>query len=227
MNRPSTLAAFAVSLLLVSLALPTCDAAAQGASRFVGAWKIVSTDTIDASGEKTPTIGANPRGLPQRSHGGRNVQTLLPVIVTWLAANFDLPESHDYPRIEFVPPEKLYAMLFGGQESGQSPGSAAKLGQLARRNGGRDVEALYDKVSRTMYLRKGWTGAKPAEASVLVHELVHHLQNVAGLKYECPQASEELAYAAQDRWLARSGRNLMNEFKLNPMTLLLRTKCIS
>jgi len=150
------------------------------------------------------------------------MQTLLTAIVTWLSANFGMPASYDYPRIELVPAAEMEAVRLRGQGSGESPGTS----QPAPRGGGRDIEGLYDDASRTIYLPKGWTGATPAERSVLVHEMVHHLQNVAGLKYECPEAREELAYSAQDRWLARSGRNIMKEFKLNKMTLLVRTRCM-
>ena len=53
--------------------------------------------------------------------------------------------------------------------------------------------AAYDPLTQTIFLPERWTGNTPAEISVLVHEMVHHLQNVARLKYECVQASEELA----------------------------------
>jgi hypothetical protein len=62
MNRRSTRAAVTASLLLVSLALPAGNASAQGAKSLVGTWTIVSDDTIDASGNRTPIFGPNPRG---------------------------------------------------------------------------------------------------------------------------------------------------------------------
>jgi hypothetical protein len=88
------------------------------------------------------------------------------------------------------------------------------------------VEAYYDDATRTIYLPKGWTGASPAELSLLVHEMVHHVQNVAGLVYACPEERERLAYAAQRQWLALFGRDLMREFRLDPLTLLVRTSCM-
>jgi hypothetical protein len=91
---------------------------------------------------------------------------------------------------------------------------------------GQDVEAIYDDVSRTVYLAENWTGATPAEVSVLVHELVHHLQNVGGLKYDCVEAREKPAYRAQSRWLELFGKSLIEEFGLDPMTVLVRTNCI-
>ena len=55
--------------------------------------------------------------------------------------------------------------------------------------------------------------------------MVHHLQSVAGLKYECPQSREKLAYQAQERWLALFGRDLAQDFELDGFSLLAKTKC--
>ncbi len=49
MNRQNTLAAIAASLLLLSLALPGGDAAAQGAKQLVGSWTAVSADAYNPS----------------------------------------------------------------------------------------------------------------------------------------------------------------------------------
>jgi hypothetical protein len=90
---------------------------------------------------------------------------------------------------------------------------------------GQNTVAIYDDRGRTIYLREGWTGTTAAELSVLVHEMVHHLQNVGGVKHDCPQAREKLAYRAQDRWLARSGRSLERELEVDPFTVLARSTC--
>jgi hypothetical protein len=156
------------------------------------------------------------------------MQTLLTAIVTWLSMNAGLPAIHDHPRVEFAPPAKIAAIRSGGAASGGAASAEARqaVGQGTPPAQAQTVEAIYDDKSRTIYLPEGWTGTTPAEVSVLVHEMVHHLQNVGGLKYECPQAREKPAYAAQDQWLARSGRNLTDEFELDPMTMLVLTRCM-
>jgi hypothetical protein len=154
------------------------------------------------------------------------MDTLLTAIVTWLSIGFGLPASYDHPRIELVSPAKMTAVQSGGQAAARSAARSGERLAPARPALQRDVEALYDDSTRTVYLPEGWTGSTPAEVSVLVHEMVHHLQNVAGLKYECPQAREKLAYAAQNQWLAQSGRNLIDEFKLDALTVLVRTNCM-
>jgi hypothetical protein len=70
MNRLSTLTTTA-SLLLLALAVPAGDAAAQSAKSLAGTWTIVSADNVDASGKKTPTFGTNPRGSLIFTSSGR------------------------------------------------------------------------------------------------------------------------------------------------------------
>jgi hypothetical protein len=89
----------------------------------------------------------------------------------------------------------------------------------------RDVVALYNDQTRTIYLSDKWTGTAPAELSVLVDEMVHHLQNAAGTAYECPAEREKLAYEAQDNWLHLLGRSLEAEFDINGLALLVLTSC--
>ena len=67
--------------------------------------------------------------------------------------------------------------------------------------------------------------AETAEVSVLVHEVVHHLQTSAKLTYECPAARERLAYAAQEKWLGLFGRSLESDFEIDAFTLKVSTMC--
>lgn len=90
----------------------------------------------------------------------------------------------------------------------------------------RQVHAVYDDRSRTIYLPEGWPADSPADVSILVHELVHHLQNVGGLTYACLQARERPTYQAQARWLDLFGATLANEFGIDATTVLVRTTCV-
>ena len=88
-----------------------------------------------------------------------------------------------------------------------------------------DIVALYSNESKTIYLMDGWTGKTPAELSILVHEMVHHLQNVGQLKFACPEEREELAYKAQDSWLHLFGRDLERDFQMDPLSVFVKSKC--
>jgi hypothetical protein len=151
-------------------------------------------------------------------------QRVLKDIVIWLSTNFDLPRILIHPNIEIVPPAGIEALRYKGflWLAPRDIAVESQRGPL----GAREVVALYDDAMKTIYLPEGWTGATPAEQSVLVHEMVHHLQSLGKLKYDCPPAREQLAYAAQDQWLRLSGLNLTDEFEIDALTLAISTRCI-
>ena len=78
----------------------------------------------------------------------------------------------------------------------------------------RSVVALYDLSRQVICLPEGWTGESPAEQSILVHEMVHHLQHRAKIRFNCPEEREKLAYEAQELWLARFGTSLEQSLNL-------------
>lgn len=150
---------------------------------------------------------------------------MLDEMTGWLTDTFELPRTASHPGIEFVAPMQLVAMRYkvilptdGREDLILDPAVTAALH--------RGVTAVYNDTLRTIFLSNGWTGTTAAEQSILVHELVHHLQNLAREKFNCPEAREKLAYRAQNAWLERSGTNLEREFGLDPMTLLVASRCI-
>jgi uncharacterized protein DUF6647 len=125
------------------------------------------------------------------------MEALLTAIVLWLSINFPLPANLNHPGIKFVSAAEMIAQRTGV--------SASEISS--------DILALYSNESKTIYLMDGWTGKTPAELSILVHEMVHHLQNVGQLKFACSEEREELAYKAQDDWLHLFGRDLEPTFR--------------
>jgi hypothetical protein len=152
-----------------------------------------------------------------------SMSAVLSTIAAWLTENFDLPAANDVPRVEFVSPARITAMRYGPLGSGLQ---TAPTNDRAVLGAGRAVVAVYDDATRTIYLPQGWSEASPADRSILVHEMVHHLQRRAQLKYYCPQEREKLAYAAQQRWLTQFDRSLESEFEIDPFTLLAQTSCV-
>ncbi len=143
----------------------------------------------------------------------------LAAIEAWLSTEFDLPVSGEPPRVELIPPDRLIWLRYHGllPEGAMARAQASLM---------RDTVAIYVDSQRTIYLAEGWTGLSHADLSVLVHEMVHHMQNLAGLKYHCPQEREKLAYAAQARWLALVGHSLEQDFELDGFSLLFKTRCL-
>jgi hypothetical protein len=142
------------------------------------------------------------------------VDALLTAIVIWLSANFSMPVNFNHPRIEYAPQAKMVELRLHGMLGDPSAGEIP------------DVVAAYDDDHHTIFLPVGWSGTTPAELSLLVHEMVHHLQNVNGQKFECPAAREKTAYLAQDLWLKQFDQSLESDFQIDKLTLLVQTTCM-
>ena len=147
-------------------------------------------------------------------------QDVVAAIGTWLSAQLSLPTVEHQPVIKLVPPEEIVALRYNTVVS-----SGRSAEDYKKTTAHYDTVAVYHDSTQTIYLPKDWNGGTPAEQSILVHEMVHHFQNMLGLRYECGQAREELAYRAQDRWLGLFGHDLATDFELDAFSLLVKTKC--
>ena len=154
-----------------------------------------------------------------------DMQALLTATVVWLSTNFDLPPVYEHPRIERASSTEMMNLYHQGFLGDPSRGISVTENQ-DRSEYRRPVVSLYHVATKTIYLSNEWTGRTPAELSILVHEMVHHLQHLTHTSYACPQARERLAYDAQDKWLSVFGRSLLSEFKLDRFTVILTTMCM-
>ncbi|MFY9700197.1 MAG: DUF6647 family protein [Rhodoplanes sp.] len=153
------------------------------------------------------------------------MQALLTALITWLSANYALPANYDLPAVKFAAPMEIASIrysAFGPQQSREAIAAYNALPADQRQS----IVSIYEDTTKTIVLPVGWQGRTPAELSILVHEMVHHLQNLAGLTYACPQEREALAYEAQEKWLGLFGRSLASEFEIDGMALLVKTKCL-
>jgi hypothetical protein len=135
--------------------------------------------------------------------------SLLETIELWLVANFGLTPAAGSPDLVTVPAGRLVEIRYGFA----SPVSSG------------EVVAAYDEASRIIYFTEGWTGRTPDQLSVLVHEMVHHLQASANMRFACPAEREVLAYRAQDAWLKLFGLDLERAFGIDAATVLVATVC--
>ena len=173
-----------------------------------------SAHPFGSSGSNLPSAG---EALPSA--------TQMAEIVAWLAANFELPATDDFPRVEFASPTKLHGIRLGGFRIGHREITSSETPSQPLLRAGANLLAVYDTARRIIYLPEGWSGTSAAETSILVHEMVHHLQNAGGLKYPCPAAGEKAAYLAQDLWLHRFGQDLETTFEIDLFTTLVRSLC--
>lgn len=135
--------------------------------------------------------------------------SLLEAIELWLVANFALAPAAAPPSLASLDAQLLVEMRYG-------PGSPVAPGE---------VVAVYDHAANTIYVTEGWTGRSPADLSVLVHEMVHHLQAASGMRFACPAEREALAYEAQDAWLRLFGMELETALGVDEALILVSTAC--
>ena len=157
-----------------------------------------------------------------QAEANRAPKDLLDEIVAWLGSNFDLPAAAEHPAIAFVSQPRLATLR--AEDRAFSRGVTQDV--AGDEPSPRGVVALYDNKLKTIFLSQDWTAKSLANQSILVHEMVHHLQNLAGLKFECPMAREKVAYLAQDKWLRRLGTSLEAEFDLDMFTVLISSACM-
>jgi hypothetical protein len=150
-------------------------------------------------------------------------QHQLAEIVKWISENSDMPAIYESPHVSLVPPAQLAHMRYGVLLNGA--GGKENGDHAAQTTNQREVIALYNNATKTIYLADNWSGANAKELSVLVHEMVHHLQNIGKVQYACPEAREKPAYLAQDKWLQRHGLSLEKEFDIDKFTLVMNSVC--
>lgn len=162
--------------------------------------------------------------LPGTSHklklgslGGELDGDLIEALTRWIVANSDLPPA-PAPLIQRLPATP-------GPEPALTTQERSRTASAGFRSGA-SLLSLYDESSRTIFLHKDWRGSDYGELSVLVHELTHHLQNVAGRVYACSNEREKLAYRLQEKWLNHFRRSLASEFNLDPFRMLLKSACL-
>jgi hypothetical protein len=152
------------------------------------------------------------------------MHALLTAIAIWLSASFELPHTDVMPDVEFVPAAEMTTLrtraLLGTLPKNATPAAIQMHPNQSK------VLATYDDVTRTIHLLEGWSEQSPADLSILVHEMVHHLQNMGGKRFDCVAARETMALEAQDRWLKQHGRSLQQDFEIDPFTQLASSLCI-
>jgi hypothetical protein len=149
-------------------------------------------------------------------------RALMAAIADWLTREFNLPRASELPKIAFVSSSELtrkrYRVIRADvtRATYDMPAPSA----IAR------TVAIYDDAEKTIYLTENWRGDSAADVSVVVHEMVHHLQNVAHMRFECARAREATAYEAQERWLQQHGGSLRADFDIDPFTVLVHAMCL-
>ncbi len=117
----------------------------------------------------------------------REIPELVRSLENWLDENTSLPRRQEMATIRST-----------------SVGLIPVQAVADRMAHGSNPRGFYDADSRTIWLVHPWNPHNPRDVSVLLHELVHHRQAMAGHWY-CLGAQELPAYRLQQTWLDQFG----------------------
>ena len=90
--------------------------------------------------------------------------------------------------------------------------------------------ALYIESSETIYISNDFWWPSKKDQSILLHELVHHMQfanNYQKTTESCKRSVlEAQAYSVQSEWLKTHGMSLEKDIGIGPLYLYIITTCI-
>ena len=91
-----------------------------------------------------------------------------------------------------------------------------------------NILGLYNNEIKTIFLEKDFWWASVRDQSILLHELVHHMQytkNWEHYRKKCKGDIEKEAYDLQEKWLAIRGLELGPTIDLGPLMRHVLTQC--
>jgi hypothetical protein len=118
------------------------------------------------------------------------IRSLTDTMLAWIARKTEL-DVPNRPQIAFVSKQELREK-FTGLKSDKS--------DLVL-----ELRAVYLPVELTIYLPDTWQPSDAIQKSILLHELVHHVQTSNKLTFPCRGARERMAFELQALWLREQG----------------------
>lgn len=146
------------------------------------------------------------------------MEQLLLALMVWASAQTGLPVPEELPEIAIEKQCEIERLFYDNSERdcGESPIS---------------VQAIYDTRHSRMLLPESWSAKNLYDVSMLVHEIVHHLQTSAGVtpaSVSCTGRDlEKPAYDAQIAWLEAAGLDAFETMGINRLAYRLLTMCES
>lgn len=156
-----------------------------------------------------------------------DVDTLTLTLLHWIVAKTGLT-APEPPRVSFVPEYQMTHLFDAASNRDRKP--QADVPAIQGEGGAHPafrVQALYLRATATVYLPETWRPGGLRDQSILLHELVHHVQRFNKVVPVCPAALERQAYELQATWLREQGA--AEPYKLigtDEFTVLMRTACI-
>jgi hypothetical protein len=137
---------------------------------------------------------------------------LMRALMAWASPRLGLPVPDELPRVVRKDHCGLQAIAYPGRDCPDE---------------GSRVLALYG--SGVMWINNDWRADSLRYVSILLHELIHHMQHHAGVEpIPCAaKALEKPAYEAQFAFLEAAGVDPYETIGINALMLIFVTNCMS
>tara|TARA_B100000214_G_scaffold372866_1_gene351971 strand:- start:677 stop:1144 length:468 start_codon:yes stop_codon:yes gene_type:complete len=114
----------------------------------------------------------------------KKMKEILTALMIWLGANTPFQTNHELPKVVFLPIEQMEQMFYGDNDYEPD-----------------QLHGMYNKEMDTIYLPDDWDRRDPWDLAVLVHEMVHYLQDMNKMEFACSQEMEKMAWPIQQFYL--------------------------
>ena len=113
------------------------------------------------------------------------MKEILTALMIWLGANTSFNTNHDIPNVLFLTQSQMETLYYPEGEK-KTPNQ---------------LHGLYDRESDTIILPETWDRRDPWDMAVLLHEMVHYLQDMNNIKFNCTAEMERDAWPIQQKYL--------------------------
>tara|TARA_Y100000748_G_scaffold285046_1_gene267295 strand:+ start:370 stop:792 length:423 start_codon:yes stop_codon:yes gene_type:complete len=113
------------------------------------------------------------------------MKEILTALMIWLGANTPFDTNHDIPNVLFLTQSQMEELYYV-EDQEKFPNQ---------------LHGLYNRENNTIVLPDTWDRRKPWDLGVLIHEMVHYLQDVNQLEFECTAQMEKEAWPIQKQYL--------------------------
>ena len=112
------------------------------------------------------------------------MKEIITALMIWLGANSDFNVNMDIPTVMFLPQDKMEQQYYKG-----------------RKHADVNLHAFYDTENDIIVLPDTWDRRKPWDLSVLLHEIIHYVQDQNHIQFNCVQEMEAKTWPLQQKYL--------------------------
>ena len=112
------------------------------------------------------------------------MKEIIMALMIWLGANTNYNVDVPEPTVLFVTQEQLERAYYRGES-----------------HEGVTLHGIYDTKLNLIMLSDAWDRTKPWDLSVLLHEVIHYVQDVNEIEYTCIAEMEKDSWPLQQQYL--------------------------